>query len=141
MRKIISIYTLLGIQFKEKDLIIFQKISKLFPLIQDVSKHLKIFKNILDYLKISHTNSRHFKILQGIFLGQVFYSIMNVQRMKGGCSWLNSIHYDVVDVGDDVGDGIHESHNCTTLIQLKVQVLGYKLCEVLTFNLIHNTYA
>jgi hypothetical protein len=33
--------------------------------------------------------------------------------MKGGCSWLNSIHY---DVGDDVGDGIHESQNFTTLI-------------------------
>jgi hypothetical protein len=37
--------------------------------------------------------------------------------MKGGCSWLNSTHYDVVDdVGNDVGDGIHESHNFTTLI-------------------------
>jgi hypothetical protein len=88
-----------------------------------------MFQNISKYFKISHTNSRHFKIFQGIFLGQVFYSIMNVQRMKDGCSWLNSIHYDVVgdvgsdvvgdvgsDVGDDVGDGIHDSHNFTTLI-------------------------
>jgi len=72
-----------------------------------------MFQKIFKYLKISHTNSRHFKIFQGIFLGQVFNYIMNVQRMKGGCSWLNSIHYDVVD---DVGDGIHECHNSITLI-------------------------
>jgi len=92
-----------------------------------------MFQKIFKYFKISHTNSRHFKIFQGMFLGQVFNYIMNVQKMKGGCSWLNSIHYDVVDnvgndvvddvdsdvvddVGDDVGDGIHESHNFITLI-------------------------
>jgi hypothetical protein len=50
-------------------------------MIQDISK----------YIKISY------------FLGQVFYSIMNVEWMKKEPSWMSSIHYDIDDnVGNDV---------------------------------------
>jgi hypothetical protein len=52
-------------------------------------------------------DSKYLKEFQGIFLGNFFYFISNVQWMKGGCLWMKFIHdYVNNDISNDAIDVI-----------------------------------
>jgi len=87
--------------------IIFQKISKYVTLIEDVSKYFKIYGINSKYFKESSWAS--------FLIPLWMYNGWKDERMKGECSWMNSIHDYVSDdarddVNSNVGDVTHDNY-------------------------------